>query len=371
MSNSARALRCTAPENDRGPDDADLRTALRNIPVLPAPANVEDLLARLDDETVADSSGDLAEIILDARYPDLPASAGWAEKADKRSNFFEPTSRTANTNVRPPAPSRASRLLDRLFSMAILGAAGLIAWNVLLTHETGLASLTAQPAPSSRMNSSGIAPAHAPEGQMRMPDAIQTPQVAAAAAPIDRPEERQPDPETPEPPVDMTGIGTIEAPAATQPRHSPEPDTSTNSPPGPQTLELVIDVPVTGELALAEPVSAGAETTVNHPTPLARTNSPAGVPFAGIWAVSPGACTSKMQRKGHLLTYVNAQRARAGGTVCKFEKTVHQAGAWQIAASCSDGQTTWNSNVQLSLVRGRLIWASEKGSTTYVRCQPI
>ena len=34
------------------PDDAGLRTVLRNVPLLPAPANVDDLVARLDAEEV-------------------------------------------------------------------------------------------------------------------------------------------------------------------------------------------------------------------------------------------------------------------------------------------------------------------------------
>jgi hypothetical protein len=88
----------------------------------------------------------------------------------------------------------------------------------------------------------------------------------------------------------------------------------------------------------------------------------------GIWAVSQNACSSKMQRRGHLIAYISPGGARAGDTSCTFAKTVRRARALQVSASCSDGKTTWQSNVTLSVRGERLTWASEKGSTAYVRC---
>ena len=57
------------------PDDAGLRTVLRNVPLLPAPANVDDLVARLDAEEVPVSSGPLAELISDARHIEAASNA--------------------------------------------------------------------------------------------------------------------------------------------------------------------------------------------------------------------------------------------------------------------------------------------------------
>ena len=84
-------------------DDTGLRTALRNVPLLPAPANVDDLLARLDGEEVPFSSGPLAELISDARY---------AEPAPAADGFFAPVSLAANSN-------RRARLARRLVSGAV------------------------------------------------------------------------------------------------------------------------------------------------------------------------------------------------------------------------------------------------------------
>jgi hypothetical protein len=93
------------------------------------------------------------------------------------------------------------------------------------------------------------------------------------------------------------------------------------------------------------------------------------VPFAGAWAASPEACTADGQRDGHLLTHISARRARAGSTSCSFRKIRRNGNIWDVAAVCSDGETKWSSDVQLSWSRGNLTWTSQKGTTNYVRCR--
>ena len=112
------------------PDDAGLRTVLRNVPLLPAPANVDDLVARLDAEEVPVSSGPLAELISDARYIEAASNATQSDEANDR--FFAPVARAANTNRRPPL---APRLLSGLFNAALLAGALLILWNALLAPD--------------------------------------------------------------------------------------------------------------------------------------------------------------------------------------------------------------------------------------------
>ena len=86
-------------------DDSGLRTALRNVPLLPAPANVDDLLARLDAEEVPFSSGPIAELISDARH---------IEPAPADDGFFAPVSLAANTNRRRASPQEGGeRALQR------------------------------------------------------------------------------------------------------------------------------------------------------------------------------------------------------------------------------------------------------------------
>jgi hypothetical protein len=91
--------------------------------------------------------------------------------------------------------------------------------------------------------------------------------------------------------------------------------------------------------------------------------------FAGVWAETAEACTRAGQKEGALPAYISARRARAGDTTCTFGRTKRNGNSWQMAATCSDGETGWKSDVRLSL-RGRtLTWTSQKGSTTYVRCR--
>ncbi|HEX5866804.1 MAG TPA: hypothetical protein VFY72_03805, partial [Beijerinckiaceae bacterium] len=95
-------------------DDTGLRTALRNVPLLPAPANVDDLLARLGGEEVPFSSGPLADLISDARY---------AEPAPAADDFFAPVSLAANSNLRARL---ARRLVSGAFTMALMAGVVLI-----------------------------------------------------------------------------------------------------------------------------------------------------------------------------------------------------------------------------------------------------
>jgi len=74
------------------------------------------------------------------------------------------------------------------------------------------------------------------------------------------------------------------------------------------------------------------------------------------------------KEEGHLLTRITASRARAGDASCAFKKIRRRGNVWTMTATCVDGETTWNSDVRLSLTRGRLTWTSQKGSTTYMRC---
>src|SRR5215212_4016089 len=127
MSTRASAIRRSEYIDSSG-EEVDLRAALRDVRILPPPAKVEDLLSRLDDKTVAITSGDLAEIILDARYPDLAGDliSSWAPRRDP-GEFFEPLTRVANANERQGG-ILISRLVDGIFKMVVLGAAFFVSW---------------------------------------------------------------------------------------------------------------------------------------------------------------------------------------------------------------------------------------------------
>ena len=122
MSTRANAIRSAAQEDAGHPDN--LRTALRHVPLLPPPANVEDLVGRLGGESEAHASADVAEIILDARHPDIPQERLWFSDLS-RQNLFAEISAPANTNA-PDRSRLPSFLLNALFVAGALVAAYLI-----------------------------------------------------------------------------------------------------------------------------------------------------------------------------------------------------------------------------------------------------
>jgi len=339
MSNAARVVRGPAPAQCS--NDVDLRTALRHAPVLPAPATVEDLLARLDAQAVADESADLAEIILDAHYPDVPERTVAFEQAQRHStNFFEPISRTANSNVPLPAPPRIYRshghrsrsygFFRALLLLAMLCGVASFAWQWASPVEDPPSPLAASapdaeelvtPAPdSAEIEYSGIVDFEGPEPSSDIPGPA-----AAGEQPHLSAEAQDPEPRTGEPSLDRESLQAL--------------------------------------------VSASEEVAITRSADERQAPSRATGPY-GAWAASPSACSPRMQRRGHLLTRISQRGARAGNTVCAFEKTTPRKGGYDIVASCSDGKTTWTSNVRLSVSEDRLTWTSEKGATTYVRCSP-
>jgi hypothetical protein len=292
---------------------------------------VEDLLARLDAQAVADVSADLAEIILDARYPDVPGQlVSFEQDRSNPANFFEPISLTANTNIPLPAPRRSYRLLGTMLALAMFCGAAPFAWQLTAPLDEPPSPLvTSAPAPAEIVYS-GIVSFEGPE---------QSTNVSEVA-------------DEGEQPHDSAAL------------HHPEPGPSTDEP----SLVFPTEEPPLGREALRELVSASEDVVIRSTSE--RQEQPSTTGPYGTWAASPNACTPRMQRRGHLLTRIYPQGARAGDTVCTFERTTPRKGGFDILASCSDGKTTWRSNVRLSLNGGRLTWASEKGATIYVRCLP-
>ena len=168
---------------------------------------------------------------------------------------------------------------------------------------------------------------------------------------------------TPEP-IRAAEAQTVAATALPQAIDLPEPET---------VPAAAVARPVSQAFPTVRPVSpesrsARAKTMVAEPAPPIRPRARERVPFAGIWAASPEACTPAMQEEGHLLARIGARGGRAGDTSCRFKTIRREGNTWHINAACSDGKTSWRSDVRLSLTRGRLTWTSQKGSKTYARC---
>jgi hypothetical protein len=359
-------MRGPAPAFDFDPEKADLRTALRHTPVLPAPATVEDLLARLNDRQVADASADLADIILDARYPDVPKRLLEFEKAPctDSTSFFEPIHRTANSNIPLPAPRWGYRFIVVMLGLTLLSGLASFAWQPARPVGEPLPSMvtTAQDPAEAEIEYSGIISFEGPDVPIDSADEVAKspgePQPEHHVRPVNPSESV---PEIIEPPLTPKTI-------ATRDRENVQLALDATSLPSEMMAAPSDPVQRQGDGAVAGPLAKAVlrdlvGTTVDSEREQTR---PAG-PY-GTWAVSRNVCRSKMQRKGHLLTYITPKGGRAGNTSCTFDKTTRRAQTLQVTASCSDGKATWKSNVTLSAFGDRLVWSSEKGSRTYVRC---
>jgi hypothetical protein len=93
-------------------------------------------------------------------------------------------------------------------------------------------------------------------------------------------------------------------------------------------------------------------------------------PFVGIWAVDASACSPRLNRKGFLPAVIDGEGAWAGETFCTFGRKKHTAEGWNLVASCSNAHDRWTANVRLTINGDQLTWTSERGSQSYLRCQP-
>ncbi len=93
-------------------------------------------------------------------------------------------------------------------------------------------------------------------------------------------------------------------------------------------------------------------------------------PFVGIWGVDASACSPRLNRKGLLPAVIDGEGAWAGETFCTFARKKHTAEGWNVVASCSNAHDRWTANVRLIINGDQLTWTSERGSQSYLRCQP-
>jgi hypothetical protein len=97
----------------------------------------------------------------------------------------------------------------------------------------------------------------------------------------------------------------------------------------------------------------------NQVVPVAKT-------FIGAWAEDADEC-----RTGPPVV-INSRAAKAVGGECDFRSVKRETVArWHVEAVCTDGESSWNANVNLKLNVPKLIWSSERGTATYVRCAKI
>jgi Putative peptidoglycan binding domain len=84
--------------------------------------------------------------------------------------------------------------------------------------------------------------------------------------------------------------------------------------------------------------------------------------FIGGWGNDPAECRESPIK-------ITARRADAFGTACEFRSTQRESSnVWRLRAECASKTERWNANVRLTVSTTKLIWSSERGTTTYVRC---
>ena len=93
-------------------------------------------------------------------------------------------------------------------------------------------------------------------------------------------------------------------------------------------------------------------------------------PFVGVWGVDASACSPQPGRNGFLPAVIGSRGAHAGETSCTFESKRRTARGWSVVANCSNAQDRWTANVRLMIIGDQLTWTSERGSQSYLRCQP-
>ncbi|MEH3146408.1 MAG: hypothetical protein PGN34_13895 [Methylobacterium frigidaeris] len=101
----------------------------------------------------------------------------------------------------------------------------------------------------------------------------------------------------------------------------------------------------------------------DEPAPAAR---PA---YVGVWGPNAAACAARRSARGGFLpAIIQPNRAVAGRTTCRFGEVRRVGAAYVTAATCRSAGRRWTSNVRLTVEGHRLVWTSERGSTSYLRC---
>jgi hypothetical protein len=94
---------------------------------------------------------------------------------------------------------------------------------------------------------------------------------------------------------------------------------------------------------------------------------PVAKTFVGGWAEDIDQCRNGGDHSAPIV--ISSRGARTAGGGCDFRSVKREAAArWRIQAVCSAGRDSWTANVDLKLDAPKLIWSSERGIATYVRC---
>jgi peptidoglycan hydrolase-like protein with peptidoglycan-binding domain len=84
--------------------------------------------------------------------------------------------------------------------------------------------------------------------------------------------------------------------------------------------------------------------------------------FIGRWGVDAAQCREAPLK-------IAARRAEAPGAACDFRSTQREGlNVWRMRAQCASNGERWTANIRFTLSGSKLVWSSERGTTSYVRC---
>jgi hypothetical protein len=96
--------------------------------------------------------------------------------------------------------------------------------------------------------------------------------------------------------------------------------------------------------------------------PDAKAANTSDISFIGGWGTDVAEC-----RESPIA--ITARRAEAYGTACEFNSTQRESSnVWRLRAECASKTERWNANIRFTVSTSKLIWSSERGTTTYIRC---
>jgi putative peptidoglycan binding protein len=96
--------------------------------------------------------------------------------------------------------------------------------------------------------------------------------------------------------------------------------------------------------------------------PDAKAANTSDISFIGGWGADVAEC-----RESPIA--ITARRAEAYGTACEFNSTQRESSnVWRLRAECASKTERWNANIRFTVSTSKLIWSSERGTTTYIRC---
>lgn len=94
----------------------------------------------------------------------------------------------------------------------------------------------------------------------------------------------------------------------------------------------------------------------------AKAANKSDINFVGGWGIDLAECHESPIK-------ITARRAEAFGTACEFHSTQRESSnVWRLRAECASKAERWNANIRFTVSTSKLTWASERGTTTYLRC---